>query len=941
VNEDRVDIPDGPAEPASRTAEQRVRPKSKKLRVLVIDDNSADTDLLRKTLPDRGSVRFRLECVSRLSEALARLEKKNIDLVLLDMELPVSQGLETLGRLQAAAPDVPVIVLTRDGDDEMGVAAVGNGAQDYLVKGRTPGELLVRSVRHAVERKRSLDREHLAREVLSLLNRPEEVTDTVRDILRLIKTSGFEAVGIRLREGDDYPYYVTNGFSEEFLQDERSLCERDEVGAIVRDAAGNPVLACMCGNILQGRTDASLPFFTARGSFWTNNTTRLLASTTEKDLQARNRNRCNGEGYESVAIIPLRSGCEIIGLLQLNDRRPDRFTPEMIRYFEGLGASIGIALAHKRVEQERVVMLSRLEAINLLHQSLLAPAPLDRKLMSITDSIVRLFNADFCRIWLIRPGDLCEQGCLHAAAQEGPHECRFRDRCLHLLASSGRYTHTDGKGHGRVPFDCYKIGRIASGKEQSFFTNDAQSDPRVHDHEWARELGIVSFAGYQICVPGGQTMGVLALFARQPIAPAEDAMLAGLSSTAAMVVQTALVEESRVKLEDQLRSHQKMEAIGSLAGGVAHDFNNQLAVILGYTQLSLEEMREDDPQRDNFLEVEKAGQQAAMLTRQLLAFGRRQVLQPMSLDLNQVLTKLEKMLRRIIGEDIDMVQVLAPDLGLTLADPGQIEQVLMNLVINARDAMPTGGKLTIETANVVLDEEYKARHVSVNPGPHVLLSVTDSGCGMDEQTRARLFEPFFTTKERGKGTGLGLSTVYGIVKQSGGNIWVYSEPGQGTTFKLYFPLQLSAAALGTGIPATVTRVVGTETVLVVEDEEAVRALAERILGAAGYTVLTAANGNEALLTCEAYRGKIHLVLIDVVMPHLCGRALSERLAVVHPGIKVLYTSGYTDSAVLHHGVFDPRTPFISKPWNTVELARKVREVLDDGVVEPANRIDPG
>jgi CheY-like chemotaxis protein len=286
------------------------------------------------------------------------------------------------------------------------------------------------------------------------------------------------------------------------------------------------------------------------------------------------------------------------------------------------------------------------------------------------------------------------------------------------------------------------------------------------------------------------------------------------------------------------------------------------------------------------------------------------------------------MLRRVLGEDIDYVQQLAPDLGMVWADPSQIEQVLMNLVVNARDAMPRGGKLTIETSNVELDETYTARHVDIKPGSYVRLAVTDTGCGMEERTQTRIFEPFFTTKEKGKGTGLGLSTVYGIVKQSGGDIWVYSEPGQGTTFKIHLPRLPSTVASGPTAKPPVTRTVGTETILLVEDEEGVRNIARRILSMAGYTVLMAGNGGDALLARDAHPGQIHLLVTDVVMPQMSGKELAERLTLASPGIKVLYMSGYTDNAIVHHGTLDPGTNFIAKPFAAADLTRKVREVLD-------------
>jgi CheY-like chemotaxis protein len=371
-----------------------------------------------------------------------------------------------------------------------------------------------------------------------------------------------------------------------------------------------------------------------------------------------------------------------------------------------------------------------------------------------------------------------------------------------------------------------------------------------------------------------------------------------------------------------------MEAIGSLAGGVAHDFNNLLTVILGHVAFALEAVDETGPVRDDLLQIRAAGESAAGLTRQLLAFGRKQLLQPKLLDLNQLISEFEKMLRRILGEDLELVLVLERDLHRIMADPGQLEQVLMNLVVNARDAMPGGGRLVIETRNAELDEAFALEHPGVAPGAFASLSISDSGCGMDQETQQRIFEPFFTTKERGKGTGLGLSTVYGIVKQSGGTIWVQSEPGRGTTFRVYFPCEPSAVRIGSGEQAAATCPRGDETILVVEDEEVLLRLAKRILVTAGYTVLTAANGVEALRVGEAHRGELHLVLTDVVMPQMGGRAMAERLAALCPGLKVLYVSGFADSQLGTEDVLEAGLQFLAKPFTSVSLTRKVREVLD-------------
>jgi len=383
----------------------------------------------------------------------------------------------------------------------------------------------------------------------------------------------------------------------------------------------------------------------------------------------------------------------------------------------------------------------------------------------------------------------------------------------------------------------------------------------------------------------------------------------------------------RRELEEQLRQAQKMEAVGRLAGGVAHDFNNLLTVINGYSDIAIGRLSAEDPLRLNVEEVRKAGERAAGLTRQLLAFSRKQVLQPKVIDLNEIVSEMEKMLRRLIGEDIVLRAELRPGLGSVKADPGQVEQVLMNLAVNARDAMPCGGRLTIGTENVYLDEGYAAHHVSVAPGRYVMLAVSDTGVGMDEETLARIFEPFFTTKEKGKGTGLGLSTVYGIVKQSGGHIWVYSEAGRGTTFKIYLPRVDAGAREHRPAAESAEGLTGTETILLAEDDELLRNLARIILSDYGYRVLAAKNGAAAISIFESTEEPIHLLLTDVVMPGISGRELADRLTRLRPETKVLYMSGYTDDAIVHHGVLDEGVNFLQKPFTSDALARRVREIL--------------
>jgi PAS domain S-box-containing protein len=392
-----------------------------------------------------------------------------------------------------------------------------------------------------------------------------------------------------------------------------------------------------------------------------------------------------------------------------------------------------------------------------------------------------------------------------------------------------------------------------------------------------------------------------------------------------IAIKRDLTEEKQVAM--QVLQSQKMEIVGRLAGGIAHDFNNLLTVINGTADFAVTGLREDDPLRADFEQIHEAGKRAAALTRQLLAFSRKQIMKPVILNLNTVVEDMRALLPRLIGENIALVMAPAGQLGCVLADPGQIEQVILNLAVNARDAMPDGGTLTIETRDVEFPEAHAGDVRSAPPGPYVMLAVSDTGAGIDEPTRLRIFEPFFTTKEQGKGTGLGLSTVDGIVRQSGGSVRVYSEPGHGTTFKIYLPRISEPASMGQPVPARTT-VPGTETVLLVEDEEALCRLATRILRSAGYTVLVAANGEDALLVLARQDRPVHLLLTDVVLPGMSGRELATRIAAAHPEVKALYTSGYTDDAILRLQVLDQITHFVGKPYTAAELTRKVREALD-------------
>jgi two-component system cell cycle sensor histidine kinase/response regulator CckA len=484
----------------------------------------------------------------------------------------------------------------------------------------------------------------------------------------------------------------------------------------------------------------------------------------------------------------------------------------------------------------------------------------------------------------------------------------------------------DGETHKIIDVNFYGLEMIGFKKEQI-------SGHVCHEHVCPAEIGKCPVTDLQQTVDSSESVLIKANGEQIPIlksvVPITRKERRYLIESFVDITERKQVEREKVALEEQLLQSQKMEAIGRLAGGVAHDFNNLLTPITGYSQLAISSLSPSDPMRNDLQEIQKAADRAAALTRQLLVFSRRQSLKPQVLNLNNIILDIGKMLRRLIGEQIELVILPGPNLGSIKLDPSQFEQVIVNLAVNARDAMPNGGRLILETTNVTLDEDYVYQHTGITPGNYIMLAVSDTGTGITDEVKTHLFEPFFTTKEKGKGTGLGLSMVYGIIKQSNGHILVYSESGLGTTFKIYLPRveeEMTALPRRDDIGYMPK---GNETVLLVEDEPLVRGLAIRVLREQGYNVLEAANGMEALNVAQEHVGeKIHLLLTDVVMPQMGGKELADRLKAFRPGIKVLFTSGYTDQAIVQRGLLNPDFSFLEKPFSPSGLVRQVREVLD-------------
>ncbi|MGB9628235.1 MAG: GAF domain-containing protein, partial [Thermodesulfobacteriota bacterium] len=605
----------------------------------------------------------------------------------------------------------------------------------------------------------------------------------------------------------------------------------------------------------------------------------IIYNLEEEPRIQMHRERIRNGRFFSYLGVPLISGEKTIGILHILTRQPKVFSDEDVEFFKTLGGQAAIAIENARLFES-------------LKEELGIRTRAEEALRETTLRLNHLLNTSPTIIY----------------------SCKVEGDRILLTWVSSNITSILGYTPEEVIKPYWWINNLHPDDRDKVIAIQEELFSKDHlEHE------------YRFLKKNGETIWV-----RDEIRLLKDSQGNPVEIVGAWMDITELkkMEEKRRSLEEQLFQSQKMEAIGRLAGGVAHDFNNILSIIKGYTQLLMLDIKEGDPKREGLNEINQAVDRAVAMTRQLLAFSRKQILEMRVLDLNSVIRNLEKMLRRMIGEDIELRTILSEDIGRIEADPGQIEQVIMNLAVNARDAMPYGGKFTIETANVDLDEEYAKRHMDVKAGKYVMLSVSDTGIGMTKEVQERIFEPFFTTKGVGKGTGLGLSTVYGIVKQSGGNIWVYSEPGKGTTFKIYLPRvekpseEIRAKEEAKGLPH------GNETILLVEDDEKVRGVAQKILLKQGYDVIEARGGDEAIEICKGIKRPIHLVLTDVVMPGMSGRELIERIKEVCKDFKVLYMSGYTDNVILHHGILEEGIAFIQKPFTLEALVRKVREVLD-------------
>lgn len=835
-------------------------------RMRLMGDNLPDSYVYQYTFDEDGTPRFLY-----LSSGVERLHGISSEEVLYDAgalfrqvepeQMPALAAMEAASR--QSMTDFAMELRMRRADGEWRWIQVCSRPR-WNASGRLVWDGMATDI---TDRKRVEAYRTMGWDILHVLNDEKNLHEAIKEIIGIVRQAAeVDAVGIRLQHEDDFPYFYQEGFPQDFLQKENSLLTRNRDGGICRDESGNVCLECTCGLVITGKTDPANPLFTAGGSSWTNDSFPFLHVPSDQDPRDNPRDECIHQGFASVALIPIRAKGSVVGLLQLNDHRKDRFTLEGIKALEDIAENIGEAMLRKQAECE--LRKSKNLILNLIQS---------------TDQGIFGVSMDGCCTFINRAA-------LTMLGYEA-EECLGRN--MHDLL---HHTHANGSS---FPEENCPLCRAREAGEGCRLDNEVL---------W-RSDGTFIYAEYS----------------SYPVM--ENGVLSGAVVTFSDISDRRRAEEERHKLETQLYQAQKMESIGCLAGSVAHDFNNKLSVILGHAELLLMQIIPDQV-RDSLEEILNATNQSADLTRQLLAFARKQTIEPKVLDLNETISSLLKMLQRLIGEDIHLSWLPGDNLYLVSADPSQVDQILANLCVNARDAIADVGKITIETRNRMFDDDY----CTINPGfvcgDYVEIAVSDNGCGMDRETQSQIFEPFFTTKAIGKGTGLGLATVYGIVKQNRGFINLYSEPGHGTTFKIYLPRYENAERPVHTEVAIKQYLLGEETILLVEDEPSILKMTVMLLENQGYNLLAADSPDKAIELAKEHGGEIHLLLTDVVMPGMNGRDLARRLQEIHPRLKCLYMSGYTANVIAHHGVLDEGVYFIQKPFSLPALTAKLHDVLD-------------
>ncbi len=864
------------------------------IEVLVVEDSPTQAEELKYLLAEGG---YAVTVARNGQQALASIRAHPPTLILSDVVMPEMDGFELCRRIksQPEIKDIPVILLTSLATPADIVSGLSSGADNFIRKPYEPKYLLSRM--DYILTNRELRRTEKTRMGVEIFFNGERhfIASERQQILDLLISTYEDAVrlnsDLQARERELERSYQSlaglYGIAEGLNQaaSEREVLDKalEKAMALPGVRAGWMVLRDGSTGFRLGAVRGLPSALTASEAFQGDCLCRrkLLAGELKNGaniVECERLRLAGGDtgGLHCHASVPICIGEQALGVMNLAGPDQGLFGEEDLRMLTGVGNQVALAVGRarllaeleKRVEERTGALTAEIADRRRAEQALRESEERYRLLFEVNPLPMWIYDTESLAFLAVNETAVRHYG----YSQEELLNMKITD--LHL------------------PEDVPKLlGEVLKRPE----SRRASGEWRLYrkDGSWV----YAEITSHALPFGGGNSRLVLANDVTE-----------------------------RKKLEEQFRQAQKMEAIGQLAGGVAHDFNNLLTIINGYSQLVLDRFGSNPALAGDIEQIVRAGERAAALTRQLLVFSRRQVLTPQILDLNHIVAGMDKMLRRLIGEDIDLVTFQGRSIGGVKADPGQIEQIILNLAVNARDAMPRGGKLTLETANVTLDASYARAHIGVAPGPYVLLAVSDTGQGMDDKIKSHIFEPFFTTKEPGKGTGLGLATVYGIVKRSGGHVWVYSEPGRGATFKIYLP-SVGGEANSVAAEDRAAAGGGTETLLLVEDEPSLRALAREVLEAKGYNVLEAESAPHALRIAREHPSPIHLLLTDVVMPELSGKDVADQLMPLHPETQVLYMSGYTDSAIVHHGVLDPRTAYLQKPFTPDGLLRKVREVL--------------
>ncbi|MEX2182619.1 MAG: response regulator [Gemmatimonadaceae bacterium] len=865
-------------------------------RVLVVEDSATQREALRRQLEGAG---YEVEVAATGEEGIARFDPERFHLVISDIVMPGSvDGYGVCRHIKAGAAGrhVPVVLLTSLGDPLDIIKGLECGADDFLTKPHEAKHLLGRiEVLLATRQARAERRLQLGVDVF-LLGHKFTISSDREQILDLLISTFEDAVLqnralLQREEQLERSHQSLQGLYRIALGLNSASTEAEVAKVALERALELPGVQAGWISLREGKDGFRLvaaqglpPALAGPAALQGDCFCRrkLLADKLDSVVNVTECERLqqakgDTRGLRYHAAVPLWVGSQTIGILNLAGPEDGMFSDDDLQVLYGVGHQIGVALERASLQQH-------------LEQRV------DERTAALKAEVAERERTERARLQLATILEATTD--LVSTADEAGR--------LQYLNQAGRLM--VGIGSTEDISRLMLADLLPDGERDH--VQQVILPTLMAEGTWSGEMAVKA--------RDGQKIPVLSSALAHRSTPESPLLLA--------VIARDLTEYK--KLEQQFRQAQKLEAIGRLTSGIAHDFNNVLTAITGYTDLLLADPEATPTQRTDLGEIGAAAARAGGLTRQLLAFSRQQVLEPRVLDLNAVVAGMENMLRRMIGEDVELAVSLAGDLRRTRADPSQMEQIILNLVVNARDAMPEGGKLTVETANVELDSAYAREHVVVAPGSYVLLAVSDTGVGMDAETMANIFEPFFTTKELGKGTGLGLATVYGIVKQSGGSVWVYSEPGHGATFKVYLPSvdeSVADEAIATGPAHSLD---GTETICVVEDNESVRRLVCTVLRGRGYTVLEAAGPAAALALIALQRAPVNLLLTDVVMPGMSGRELADRLRAGQPGLRVLFNSGYTDDAIVRHGVLEAGVAFLQKPFTPVVLLTKVRAVLD-------------